>query len=138
MAIMKSMWKDAATCLQTKRPWGHILHAKARLKRLKRRIQPRMDAKRVASPAILRKMAFRFRKRLNLGGGLGLNISKSGISPSLRTKLGTVSTRGYSVRTGIKGLTYSKRFSKARGTGCSIIPTVLLLLLIITFTIITL
>ncbi|MBZ4043257.1 DUF4236 domain-containing protein [Flavobacterium hibisci] len=51
-------------------------------------------------------MGFRFQKRIKLGGGLGLNISKSGISPSLRTKIGTFSKSGYSVKTGIPGLKY--------------------------------
>ncbi|WP_343695034.1 DUF4236 domain-containing protein [Flavobacterium sp.] len=51
-------------------------------------------------------MGFRFQKRINLGGGLGLNISKSGISPSLRTKMGTFSKRGYSTKTGIPGVRY--------------------------------
>ncbi|WP_409187172.1 DUF4236 domain-containing protein [Antarcticibacterium sp. 1MA-6-2] len=44
-------------------------------------------------------MGFRFQKRINLGKGLGLNISKSGISPSIRTKVGSISSKGYSVRT---------------------------------------
>jgi hypothetical protein len=35
-------------------------------------------------------MGFRFGTRINLGKGLGLNISKSGITPSLRTKVGSV------------------------------------------------
>jgi len=51
-------------------------------------------------------MGFRFQKRVKLGGGLGLNISKSGISPSLRTKMGTFSKSGYSVKTGISGVRY--------------------------------
>jgi hypothetical protein len=51
-------------------------------------------------------MGFRFQKRIKLGGGLGLNVSKSGISPSLRTKMGTFSKRGYSVKTGISGVGY--------------------------------
>ena len=51
-------------------------------------------------------MGFRFQKRIKLGGGLGLNISKSGISPSLRTKIGTFSKNGYSVKTGISGVRY--------------------------------
>lgn len=63
-------------------------------------------------------MGFRFQKRVKQGGGLGLNISKSGISPSLRTKVGTVSKRGYSVKTGISGVTYNKGFSKAKNSGC--------------------
>jgi hypothetical protein len=56
-------------------------------------------------------MSFRFQKRIKLGGGLGLNISKSGISPSLRTKKGTISPKSISVKTGIKGLTYQKTTS---------------------------
>jgi len=51
-------------------------------------------------------MGFRFQKRIKLGGGLGFTISKSGISPNLRTKMGTFSKNGYSVRTGIPGVRY--------------------------------
>lgn len=51
-------------------------------------------------------MGFRFQKRIKLGGGLGLNISKSGISPSIRTKMGTFSKSGYSTKTGIPGVRY--------------------------------
>lgn len=51
-------------------------------------------------------MGFRFQKRIKLGGGLGLNISRSGISPSLRTKMGTFSKSGYSAKTGIPGVKY--------------------------------
>ena len=51
-------------------------------------------------------MGFRFQKRIKLGGGFGLNISKSGISPSIRTKMGTFSKNGYSTKTGIPGVRY--------------------------------
>ncbi|MBF4515502.1 DUF4236 domain-containing protein [Flavobacterium sp. ANB] len=51
-------------------------------------------------------MGFRFQKRIRLGGGLGFNISKSGISPSLKTKMGTFSKNGYSLKTGISGVRY--------------------------------
>lgn len=51
-------------------------------------------------------MGFRFQKRIKLGGGLGFNISKSGISPSLRTKMGSFSKNGYSVKTVISGVRY--------------------------------
>jgi hypothetical protein len=60
-------------------------------------------------------MGFRYQKRIKLGKGFGLNISKSGISPSYRSKSGSVSSKGYSVRTGIPGLTYRKGFRKG---GC--------------------
>ena len=59
-------------------------------------------------------MGFRFQKRIKLGGGLGLNLSKSGISPSLRTKMGTFSKSGYSVKTPINGLRY-------QNSGCIIL-----------------
>ncbi|WP_036825885.1 DUF4236 domain-containing protein [Polaribacter sp. Hel1_85] len=62
-------------------------------------------------------MGFRYQKRIKLGKGFGLNLSKSGISSSLRTKKGTIGTKGFSVRTGIPGLTFRKTFSKSSG-GC--------------------
>jgi hypothetical protein len=55
-------------------------------------------------------MGFRFQKRVSLGGGLGLNISKSGVSPSYRTRYGSISSKGFSFRTGIAGLTYRSGF----------------------------
>ena len=70
-------------------------------------------------------MSFRFQKRIKLGKNLGLNISKSGISPSYRTKRGTLSSKGYSIRTGIKGVTYRKSLSKAKNGGCLVILTIL-------------
>jgi hypothetical protein len=69
-------------------------------------------------------MGIRFQKRLNLGKGFGFNFSKSGISPSIRTKGGSISSKGYSVRSGIPGLYYRSSFGK---NGC----LVTLLLLII-------
>ncbi|WP_373321372.1 DUF4236 domain-containing protein [Flavobacterium collinsii] len=66
------------------------------------------------SQKIIFVMGFRFRKRIKLGGGFGLNLSKSGISPSLRTKMGTFSKSGYSVKTGISGLRY-------QNSGCTVL-----------------
>lgn len=63
-------------------------------------------------------MSFRFQKRINLGKGLGLNISKSGVSPSLRTKVGSIGSKGYSVKTGVSGVNYRKSFSKSKNNGC--------------------
>lgn len=63
-------------------------------------------------------MSFRIQKRINLGKSLGLNISKSGISPSLRTKGGTISTKGFSIRTGVPGVTYRKGFKSSKSSGC--------------------
>ncbi len=64
-------------------------------------------------------MGFKFNKRINLGKGLGLNISKSGISPSYRTKRGSISRKGYSIKTGVPGLSYGKQFGKDKG--CAIV-----------------
>ena len=71
-------------------------------------------------------MGLRFQKRIKIGKGLGINISKSGISPSYRTKRGTISSKGYSIRSGIPGLTYRKTFSKSSKNGCLVIFLLLL------------
>ena len=63
-------------------------------------------------------MSFRFQKRIKLGKNFGINVSKIGISPSYRTKKGSASSKGYSIRTGIKGVTYRKNFSKVKNSGC--------------------
>ncbi len=64
-------------------------------------------------------MGFRFQKRIKLGKGLNFNISKSGITPSYQTKQGSISSRGYSVKTGVPGVTYRKNFSKSSKGGCA-------------------
>ena len=51
-------------------------------------------------------MGFRYQKRIKLGKGAGLNVSKSGVSASYRTKYGSIGPKGFSIRTGIPGLTY--------------------------------
>ncbi|MBM1105042.1 DUF4236 domain-containing protein [Aurantibacter crassamenti] len=66
-------------------------------------------------------MSYRFNKRIKVGKGIGLNISKSGITPSYRNKKGSLSSKDYSIRTGIPSLTYRKTFSKAKNSGCLII-----------------
>jgi hypothetical protein len=48
---------------------------------------------------------------------MGLNISKSGISPSLRTRYGSIGSKGYSVRTGIRGLSYREGYRKGSDAG---------------------
>jgi len=58
-------------------------------------------------------MGLRFYRRINLGRGLGLNLSKSGVSPSYRTRYGSISPRGFSIRTGIPGLSYRGRGKNA-------------------------
>ena len=59
-------------------------------------------------------MGFSFRKRVNLGGGLGMNLSKSGANFSFRTKFGTLGNKGFSVRSGIPGFSYRSRYSGGR------------------------
>jgi hypothetical protein len=81
-------------------------------------------------------MGFRFQKRINFGRGIGLNISKSGINPSIRTKSGSLSTKGYSIRTGISGVSYRKNFSNSKNSGCVLfilIPIVIIISKIISF-----
>lgn len=58
-------------------------------------------------------MGFRFYKRINFGDGFGINLGKRGASWSVRTKGGSFGSKGYSVRTPIKGLSYQKRFRKS-------------------------
>jgi hypothetical protein len=60
-------------------------------------------------------MGMRYQKRVNLGGGAGLNLSKSGISSSYRTKYGSIGTKGFSIRTGIPGLSFRNSFGKSKG-----------------------
>jgi hypothetical protein len=52
-------------------------------------------------------MGFNIKKRINLGGGLGINVGKTKASVSLRTKAGSVGSKGVSVKTGVKGINYT-------------------------------
>jgi hypothetical protein len=49
-------------------------------------------------------MGFRFSRRV--GDTVGLNFSRSGVSASVRTHIGAVSTEGFTLHTGVRGLTY--------------------------------
>jgi len=69
-------------------------------------------------------MGLRYSKRINYGNGLGLNVSKSGISPSVRTNWGSFGSKYYSFRTGIPGLTFRG------GTGKSGALTWLIIILV--------
>lgn len=57
-------------------------------------------------------MGFRFHRRINLGNGLGLNLSRSGIGTSVRGKYGAIGSSGFSIRTGIPGLTFRQGWGK--------------------------
>ena len=76
-------------------------------------------------------MGIRFQKRINLGKGFGINISKSGITPTLRTKLGSISTKGFSIKTGLSGVTYQKKISSNKSSGCMVILIIPISILII-------
>lgn len=71
-------------------------------------------------------MGFRFHRRINLGNGTGINVSKSGISSSWRTQYGTIGSKGFSIRTGIPGLTWRSGYGGK--SGGSVMPILLLLL----------
>ncbi len=60
-------------------------------------------------------MGIRFQRRAKLSGGLGINLSASGASPSIRTKYGSLSRRGFSLRTGIPGLSFRSGFVGKNG-----------------------
>lgn len=65
-------------------------------------------------------MGFRFQRRINLGGGWGLNTSGSGGSLSHRSRHGSIGSRGFSLRTGIPGLSYRQSWGKRWGAGVAI------------------
>jgi hypothetical protein len=79
-------------------------------------------------------MGLVIRKRINLGQGFGLNASRRGISSSLRMPLGSIGSRGYSVRSGIPGVYYRGSWKKS---GCIVfllpllLPFFILLLIIL-------
>jgi hypothetical protein len=57
---------------------------------------------------------------------LGLNVSNAGISPSYRTKYGTVSTKGFSIRPGIPGLSFRSSFGgNGKGSGAAVVLAVI-------------
>jgi hypothetical protein len=62
----------------------------------------------------------RYQKRINLGKGAGLNLSKSGASYSQRTKWGSIGSRGFSIRTGIPGLSLRQNWGKGGGVGLAV------------------
>jgi len=57
-------------------------------------------------------MAIRYQRRVNLGKGIGLNLSGRSISMSTRTKWGSFGTGGFSILSGIPGLSYRQRYKK--------------------------
>ena len=71
-------------------------------------------------------MGFRFQRRINLSGGWGLNVSGSGGSLSYRGRAGSIATRGFSLRTGIPGLSFRQSWGKNAGAAALILVGLLL------------
>ena len=69
-------------------------------------------------------MPFRYQKRINLGKGVGINVTQSGVSSSYRTKYGSVGSRGFSFRTGIPGLSFRSGWGKSGPAGLLVIVLV--------------
>jgi hypothetical protein len=59
-------------------------------------------------------MGFSYRKRINVGKGLGVTLSSAGMSASYRKQMGSVGSRGYSIRTGIPGLTFRSSWTRGK------------------------
>ncbi len=66
-------------------------------------------------------MALRFYRRIKLTKKVGLNINKKSISPSYRGHWGSISKRGVSIKTGIKGLSYRSSWTNPIALSIAII-----------------
>ena len=62
-------------------------------------------------------MGIRYQKRVGGTKGFGLNFSGSGISSSYRTKYGTVGSKGFSIRSGIPGLSFRSSYGRGKDKG---------------------
>jgi len=72
-------------------------------------------------------MGFRFFQRVPISGGTGINISGSGYSVSHRGKYGSIGTKGFSIRTGIPGLSFRQSWPRlGKGGGIETLLTLLL------------
>jgi hypothetical protein len=70
-------------------------------------------------------MGFRFQRRINLGGGWGVNASGSGGSVSYRSRHGSIDTKGFSLRTGIPGLSFRQGWGKNAGAAALILIAIM-------------
>lgn len=78
-------------------------------------------------------MSLRYQRRINLGRGLGINLSKSGVSMSKRTPFGSIGTSGYSIKSGIPGLFFRKYSGNKKGAGKDFALMVLIIMLFAAF-----
>jgi hypothetical protein len=60
-------------------------------------------------------MGFRFQRRIDLGNGWGVNASGSGASMSYRSRHGSLGSKGFSLRTGVPGLSYRQSWGENAG-----------------------
>lgn len=71
-------------------------------------------------------MGFRFQRRISLRNGWGVNTSGSGASVSYRSRHGSIGTKGFSLRTGIPGLSYRQSWGKNAGGAALIMLAILI------------
>jgi hypothetical protein len=83
-------------------------------------------------------MGLQFYKRLKINDNIGVNLSKTGVSASLRSRFGSIGPKGFSVKTGIPGLSLRSSFKNANGKGLAnfIIFILILGLIVLILTII--
>jgi hypothetical protein len=62
-------------------------------------------------------MGLRYQRRIGNSKGWGLNISGSGVSSSYRTKYGSISSKGFSIKSGIPGLTFRSGWGGGKDNG---------------------
>lgn len=60
-------------------------------------------------------MGFRFQRRIQLSRGWGINVGTTSGSISHRGRYGSFGSNGFSLRTGIPGLSYRKAWGKNAG-----------------------
>jgi hypothetical protein len=67
-------------------------------------------------------MGFRYFRRIGGNKGLGLNVSGKGLTSSYRNKYGSIGSRGFSIKTGIAGLSFRSGWGgkKSKGSGALI------------------
>jgi len=70
-------------------------------------------------------VGFRFQRRVNLGGGWGVNTGLKGGSVSHRGRYGSFGSKGFSVRTGIRGLSFRQGWGKNAGAAALLVFAIL-------------
>lgn len=64
-------------------------------------------------------MGIRYSKRIGGNKGWGLNVSGSGISSSYRSKYGSIGSKGFSIKSGIPGLTFRSSWGRGKNKGAT-------------------